>query len=623
MRLRAPVLMLVLLTSCAPEAEVRSLSVAKYEDKVAGFWLGQLIGNIYGLSHEFQYLDEPGPDAFPYGFGAALDRAIEVDGAFSDDDTDLEYMYLLEMEEHGIEPTYAQLRDAWMYHIRDRIWAANRVSLTLMHHGYYPPATGAKENNPRWFEIDPQLINEIWAVTAPGMTRYAVDKTAWAARITNDDFGIEPALFYAAMISEAFFESDVRALMDVGKDALPENGRFRGVVEEMEVLYAAHPDDWQAARAVLAERYGGRQPYNEYGWEPIDATLNGAAAVLALLYGEGDIQRTLDLACAMGWDADNQAATLTGLMGIIHGADALPLELLYPVEGWEKPFNDRYVNVSRYDLPDASIQDQIERLVTQGKAVVAQVGGAVIRMDGEEMLLMDRLEPFFAPKEVLPPPAQFLTIGDSVDIDFYSTHDEVSLASSLPEGWYREGSRVAGLAAEAGRFEIAMSAGSDTASVVIHILPRNRAPEASGILHHTSRQDLSVLRDGSRLAPAFYSSTADAPAKHWYGYEWEEPVDVSAVTFTVGFPREEWGWFLDPVFEYRTTAGQWTAVSGLQLSPDMPAGTTKYLQPGLVTYLASFDPVRTTALRLIGWAGGHPVDAPPEYGTTLTELTIH
>jgi len=61
----------------------------------------------------------------------------------------------------------------------------------------------------------------------------------------------------------------------------------------------------------------------------------------------------------------------------------------------------------------------------------------------------------------------------------------------------------------------------------------------------------------------------------------------------------------------------------LQFSPDMPAGTTKYLQPGLVTYLASFDPVRTTALRLIGWAGGHPVDAPPEYGTTLTELTIH
>jgi len=74
---------------------VRSLSVAKYEDKVAGFWLGQLIGNIYGLSHEFQYLDKPGPDAFPYGYGAALDRAIEVDGAFSDDDTDLEYMLSL------------------------------------------------------------------------------------------------------------------------------------------------------------------------------------------------------------------------------------------------------------------------------------------------------------------------------------------------------------------------------------------------------------------------------------------------------------------------------------------------------------------------------------------------
>ena len=41
-------------------------------------------------------------------------EAAEVDGAFSDDDTDIEYMYLLQMEQHGIEPTYAQLAAAWL-----------------------------------------------------------------------------------------------------------------------------------------------------------------------------------------------------------------------------------------------------------------------------------------------------------------------------------------------------------------------------------------------------------------------------------------------------------------------------------------------------------------------------
>ena len=619
----AGILAVVLLTSCSPEREIRTLPVDVYEDKVAGFWLGQLVGNIYGLSHEFQYLEEPGPDTFPYGYGAALDRAIEVDGAFSDDDTDLEYMYLLEMEENGIEPGYAELREAWMYHIRDRIWAANRVALTLMHHGYYPPATGSKENNPRWFEIDPQLINEIWAVTAPGMTRYAVDKTAWAARITNDDFGIEPALFYAAMISEAFFESDVERLIEVGSAALPEDGRFRGVIAEMQDLHAEHPGDWHAARAVLADRYGGRQPYNEYGWEPIDATLNGAAAVLALLYGEGDIQRTLDLACAMGWDADNQAATLTGLMGIIHGADAIPASLLYPVKGWEEPFNDRYVNVSRHDLPDASIKDQIARLVAQGIKVVAQVGGTATTLDGEAVLLVDRFEPFFPPEEVLPPPPQFLTTGDSVDVRFYSTYDRLELASALPDGWYREGNRVGGSATATGRFEVALTAGLDTARTMVHVLAENRAPSARRILHHAPGKDLEMLRDGSRSAPAFYSETSPTPIRHWYGYEWESLVVLSAVTFTVGFPREEWGWFREPMIEYQSPSGAWLEVSGLEFTPDMPSGTSKYLQPGLVTYLASFDPVSTTAIRLAGWAGGHPVDAPTEYGTTLTELTAH
>jgi hypothetical protein len=92
------------------------LNREEYADKVYAAWLGQIIGNIYGLSYEFQFIDEPGPDNFPYGFGDSLERVEEANGAFSDDDTDIEYMYLLQMEKHGIEPTYRQLADAWKYH---------------------------------------------------------------------------------------------------------------------------------------------------------------------------------------------------------------------------------------------------------------------------------------------------------------------------------------------------------------------------------------------------------------------------------------------------------------------------------------------------------------------------
>lgn len=616
-------LFLVLFGSCAPSSEVRTLTVAEYESKVAGFWLGQLAGNIYGLSHEFQYLDEPGPSDFPLGYGTALERAIEVGGAFSDDDTDLEYMYLLQMEQYGVEPTYGQLTEAWKYHIRDRIWAANRVALTLMHHGYNPPETGSRENNPRWFEIDPQLVNEIWAVTAPGMTGYAVQKTAWAARITNDDFGIEPALFYAAMISEGFFESDIGALIELGKASLPDEGRFRGVVEDMQALHARYPDDWKAARQILKEQMFVRQPYNEYGWEPIDATLNGAAAVLALLYGEGDIQRTLDLACSMGWDADNQAATLTGLHGLIHGADALPDALLRPVAGWDKPFNDRYINVSRFDLPDASIEDQIRRLVAQGIQVVETRGGSRMELDGVPTLFIEPDARFEAPEELLPPPLQVVTVGDSLDIPVYVAGAGFELTSMRPD-WVRlDGNRLAGVPDVPGRFAVRLEAGRDTAVVDILVLPPNQAATAAEIVSHDPDAALELLRDGDVRTPVWYSAPAAAPEAHFYGYAWRSPVTVSALTYTVGFPREEWGWFRDARVEIQLPDGSWKAAAGQVSFPEPPDGRSKYLQPGFVTYAVTFDPVETRGVRLAGWSGGHAVDGPPQFGTTLVELSVH
>jgi hypothetical protein len=54
----------------------------------------------------------------------------------------------------------------------------------------------------------------------------------------------------------------------------------------------------------------------------------------------------------MGFDADNQAATVAGLMGVIDGMKGLPEDLYLPVKGWTKPFNDKYINITRHDLPD-------------------------------------------------------------------------------------------------------------------------------------------------------------------------------------------------------------------------------------------------------------------------------
>ena len=44
----------------AEDTPLKKISVEEYQDKVYGSWLAQCIGNVYGLPHENDYIEEPG-----------------------------------------------------------------------------------------------------------------------------------------------------------------------------------------------------------------------------------------------------------------------------------------------------------------------------------------------------------------------------------------------------------------------------------------------------------------------------------------------------------------------------------------------------------------------------------
>ncbi|MBI4605475.1 MAG: hypothetical protein HY721_26210 [Planctomycetes bacterium] len=69
------------------------ISADELEDKVRGGMLAQVIGNLNGLPHEMRYIDEPGSvESYAPGL---------PEGARTDDDTDLEWVYAAEMERSG------------------------------------------------------------------------------------------------------------------------------------------------------------------------------------------------------------------------------------------------------------------------------------------------------------------------------------------------------------------------------------------------------------------------------------------------------------------------------------------------------------------------------------------
>ena len=134
-------------------------------------------------------------------------------GAFADDDTDIEFVTLHAVEQYGLDLNYTEITQKWKEHINRKIWVANRTARNLMDKGFVAPYTGHKKNNKNWFQIDAQLVNEIWGVFYPGMTQLAIDRSLWGAKITNDDWGTHPTMAYGAMISAAFFESDPETLV--------------------------------------------------------------------------------------------------------------------------------------------------------------------------------------------------------------------------------------------------------------------------------------------------------------------------------------------------------------------------------------------------------------------------
>lgn len=636
----------LLMTSCcvlADSGQYQKIAVAEYQDKVKASWLGQIIGNTYGLSYEFKFIDQPGPDKFPYGFGEYLAKVKEVNGAFSDDDTDIEYMYLLQMEKHGSTPSYSALADAWQHHVREKVWVANRQAVALMHAGYSPPLTGHKTLNPQWFQIDPQLVNEIWAVTAPGMIDYAAAKTRWAGRITSDDFGIDPAVMYGAMFSAAFFERDIVRLIDAGIAALPAQSRFAAIVRHMQQLHKQYPDDWQKARAVMAEHYYRAFDYNKNAWLVVDANLNGACAILALLYGEGDFQKTLDMASAMGFDADNQAASMSGLLGIVGGTTILPKNLLFPLPElkWSQSYNDRYINVSRVDLPDARISDLVARMAREGEKIILAQGGKKIVERGVEYYVINTRATFSAPLELPVAPVLFaeqdqdFSFDTGVDI---SVNDEklTLLGSALPPGLGLRAGVISGVPKTSGlyRFKLRLSSGQKTVEreYVIRVHTKNLASTATEVLHNLTNEknikSLTHLLSDGDIETTYYSAENSAVSKQdFYGYRWAQPQTISVLRFNSGTPKEFSGWFTSLQVQYRDDAGDWQNVQQLQIMPAMNFDNSQWLKGIGINHTLSFAPVTTSAIRIIGAAGGVERDSfnggGREFYSAISELSVH
>jgi len=461
-------------------------------------------------------------------------------------------------------------------------------------------------------------------------------------------------MHYGAMYAAAFFEKDVNKLIDLGAAALPPGSRYISTIEDMKRLHAKWPDDWKKARGEMARKYYHEEPaVTKTIW---NANLNGACGILALLYGKGDFQKTLDMACAMGFDADNQAATVSGLLGIIHGTKGIPKELLFPFPdlNWKEPFNDFYKNLSREDMPDASLKDIAQRTAKQGAKVILSHGGKQIMENGEEVYVI-QTDAFYKPRIDLPgQPSPYLEVGKTADFRFVVWPSSPSTKWTISKGEISKGltfkdGKITGTPIQSCRSMITLEVTDGTTSAsrdfVLLVRPGNLAPSASKVLSRVSQvnpkdfeqfgltgplpllaDSVEVIRDGKTNGEgSTFNSLAlgEVEEKDYYGYEWISPQRIGLIGFHTGIMESDGGWFLDLNVEYRTPDGGWKGVEGLAIDPPLVPGRNPEDKPHWVEYLLSFKPVETKAVRIIGNRKDQGEGAEKRGWTSITELTAH
>lgn len=325
----------------SPDLGADQLSRCAYAERLRAMWLGESIANWTGLTTEGVRIEPPFYTDADWGLDQNLDWKINdtidfvlQDPWLSDDDTDIEYVYLNLLDDHATTTlTAQQIADGWKANINDFIWVANAQARGLMDWGALPPMTSMGSLNDDFLEIDAQLTTEIFGALAPGMPAKALAMADLPIRTTAFGYAAHAAQFYVVLYSLAneidpalSRPEQIVGLVKEARKYIPDTSKSADIIDFVLNAYLANPDqaDWTTTREAIYQRYHGDARANGFvyrDWN--ESSVNLAAGVLALLYGQGDFRRTVQIGALSGWDSDNGTATMGGLLGLMYGYDNL------------------------------------------------------------------------------------------------------------------------------------------------------------------------------------------------------------------------------------------------------------------------------------------------------------
>jgi ADP-ribosylglycohydrolase len=310
-----------------------------YAERVYAGVLGKLIGVYLGRPFEGWTYEQIMQQLGPIKFYVNERRDVALRShhlVVTDDDISGTFAFPRVLADNGFpgQLTSRQIGNGWLnYIVEDRavLWwggignSTEHTAYLRLKSGIPAPQSGSIELNGKTVaeQIGAQIFIDGWAMASPGNPEQAAYLAEQAGRVSHDGESVHAAKLLAAMEAQAFVETDVQKLLEVGLGFVPADCLIRRVVEDVRAWHAGdNSNDWERTRSLIAERYG----YDKFRGN-CHVIPNHAIIILATLYGGNSFQNTMCIANTAGWDTDCNAGNVGCLFGIrlgLAGIDAGP-----------------------------------------------------------------------------------------------------------------------------------------------------------------------------------------------------------------------------------------------------------------------------------------------------------
>jgi len=297
---------------------------SNYVERVYAGVLGKLVGVYLGRPFEGWSYEKIIQELGEINYYVHEKRGAPL--IVTDDDISGTFTFLRALPDHGNTPdlTAEQIGNTWLnYLIEDKtiLWwggmgnSTEHTAYLRLKNGIPAPRSGSAELNSQIVaeQIGAQIFIDGWAMVSPGDPEKAADLARRAGSVSHDGEAIYGAQCLAAMEAQAFVERDIDRLIDTGLSVIPRDSIIYRMICDLRSWYA-QDNDWRKTFRRIEAQYGYKDFIGNCHMVP-----NHALIILGLLYGQGDLQKSLMVCNTCGWDTDCNSGNLGCLLGIRNG----------------------------------------------------------------------------------------------------------------------------------------------------------------------------------------------------------------------------------------------------------------------------------------------------------------